>query len=185
MRHLAQLLVSKDYGSHHFDVNEGVQFVGRLGSSGFDRRYFSALSYSHPLPGKWGYTLEISGFSRANDANPGTLTLLAAPTYNVSPRMVIDAGVYYTVYGNAPHLTSFVGLTYSVADLYHLHRARPVHRDIRRAMRSRRLRPEFIRSSALLPDQSKLRAGQESERPKKRLAPAQESRSAARADQSS
>ena len=129
VRHLAQLLASKDYGSHHFDANEGVQFVGKAGSSGFDRRYFSALSYSHPLPGKGGYTLEISGFSRANNTTPGTLTLLAAPTYNVSSRMVIDAGVYYTVYGNAPHLTSFVGLTYSVADLYHLHPARPVHRD--------------------------------------------------------
>src|SRR5256886_12411737 len=40
MQHLAQLLVSKDFGKHHFDANEGVQFVGRPGSSGFDRRYF-------------------------------------------------------------------------------------------------------------------------------------------------
>ena len=126
MRHLAQLLVSKDYGGHHFDVNEGVQFVGRPGSSGFDRRYFSALSYSHPLTDQWGYTVEISGFSRANNTNPGTLTLLAAPTYNFSSRVVFDGGAYYTVYGNSPHLTFFLGLTYSVADLYHRHSARPI-----------------------------------------------------------
>ena len=35
--HSVQLLASKDYGKHHIDVNEGVEFVGRRGSSGFDR----------------------------------------------------------------------------------------------------------------------------------------------------
>lgn len=129
MRHLAQLLVSKDYGGHHLDVNEGVQFVGRPGSSGFDRRYFTALSYSHALTDKWGYTVEVSGFSRANITNPGTLTLLAAPTYNFSSRLVFDGGAYYTVYGNSPHLTFFLGLTYSVADLYHRHGARPIQKE--------------------------------------------------------
>lgn len=128
MRHLAQLLVSNDYGRHHFDVNEGMQFVGRRGSSGFDRRYFSAFSYSHPLGDKWGYTFEISGFSRANNTNPGTLTLLAAPTYSFSSRLVFDGGAYYTVYGNSPHLTFFLGVTYSVADLYHLRSAHPTPR---------------------------------------------------------
>src|SRR3989475_8620115 len=32
--HLAQILVSKDFGKHHFDLNEGVQFVGRPLSGG-------------------------------------------------------------------------------------------------------------------------------------------------------
>src|SRR5215472_865676 len=124
IQHLAQILVSKDFGKHHFDANEGVQFVGRISSSGFDRRYFSALSYSHPLPGKWGYTIEIAGYSRANSSTPATLTLLAAPTYNLSSRLVFDGGAYYTAYGNVPHVTIFLGLTYSVADLYHPRRAR-------------------------------------------------------------
>jgi hypothetical protein len=34
MGHSVQLLASKDFGKHHFDVNEGVQFVGRPGGSG-------------------------------------------------------------------------------------------------------------------------------------------------------
>src|SRR5258706_13046305 len=82
MAHLAQVLVSKDFGKHHFDVNEGVQFVGRPQLGGFDRTYFSALSYFHPLGGKWGYTTEIAGFSRLNGSTPATLTLLNAATYN-------------------------------------------------------------------------------------------------------
>jgi len=123
VQHLAQFLVSKDFGKHHFDVNEGVQFVGRPGTSGFDRRYFSALSYFHPIRGKWGYTAEIAGYSRASAANPATMTILVAPTYNLSSRLVFDGGVYVGAYGSLPRVTFFFGLTYSFADLYHRHHA--------------------------------------------------------------
>jgi hypothetical protein len=123
MAHLVQVLVSKDFGKHHFDVNEGVQFVGRPQQGGFDRRYFSALSYSRPLRGKWGYTGEIAGYSWQNSSTPATMTLLNAATYNVTSRLVLDGGVYFAVYGSLPRATFFAGLTYSVADLYHLHPA--------------------------------------------------------------
>src|SRR6266481_8678038 len=92
MAHLVQILVSKDFGKHHFDVNEGVDFVGRQQLGGFDRTYFTALSYFHPLGGKWGYTGEIAGFSRLNASTPATMTLLNAATYNVSSRLVLDGG---------------------------------------------------------------------------------------------
>jgi hypothetical protein len=122
--HSIQALFSKDFGLHHFDVNEGVQFVGRPGASGFDRNYFSALSYSHPITQKWGWTAELAGFSRTNASTPATMTILAAPTYNVSSRLVLDAGAYVAAYGHLPRITIFAGVTYSVADLYHLHPAR-------------------------------------------------------------
>src|SRR6266436_3939670 len=125
LAHLVQFLVSKDLGKHHFDVNEGVQFVGRAQPSGFDRRYFTALSYSRPLKGKWGYTGEIAGFSRQNATTPATMTLLNAATYNMSSRLVLDGGAYIAAYGQLPRFTVFAGLTYSVANLYHLH---PTHR---------------------------------------------------------
>jgi hypothetical protein len=121
--HSVQWLFSKDLGKHHIDANEGVQFVGRPGASGYDRNYFTALSYFHPLAGKWGYTGEIAGFSRTNAATPATMTLLHAATYDVSPRLILDAGAYFAVYGNLPRVTFFGGVTYSIADLYHLHRA--------------------------------------------------------------
>src|SRR6266446_2396801 len=123
MAHLVQFLVSKDFGKHHFDVNEGVQFVGRAQPSGFDRRYFTALSYSRPLKGKWGYTGEIAGFSRQNATTPATMTLLNAATYNMSSRLVLDGGAYFAAYGQLPRFTVFAGVTYSVANLYHLHPA--------------------------------------------------------------
>jgi hypothetical protein len=122
--HSVQLLVSKDFGKHHFDPNEGVQFVGRQGAAGFDRNYFSALSYAHPITGKWGWTAEIAGFSRTNAAAPATLTLLGAGTYNVSSRLVLDGGAYVAAYGNLPRVTFFAGATYSIADLYRRHSAR-------------------------------------------------------------
>jgi hypothetical protein len=123
MAHLVQILVSKDFGKHHFDVNEGVQFTGRPQLSGFDRAYFTALSYSRPLSGKWGYTGEIAGFSRLNATTPATMTLLNGATYNVSPRLVLDAGAYFAAYGQVPRFTAFAGITYSIANLYHLHPA--------------------------------------------------------------
>lgn len=123
--HFVNILLSKDFGKNHFDLNEGVQWVGRPGASGFDRNYFSALSYSRPLTGKWGYTGEIAGFSRLNVATPATMTLLNAATYNVSPRLVLDGGAYFAAYGNLPRVTFFGGVTYSIANLYHLH---PAHR---------------------------------------------------------
>ena len=121
MAHLMQILVSKDFGKHHFDVNEGVEFVGRPQLGGFDRKYFTALSYSRPLLGKWGYTGEIAGFSRQNAATPATMTILNAATYNMSSRLVLDGGAYFAAYGPLPRITVFAGVTYSIANLYHLH----------------------------------------------------------------
>jgi len=52
------------------------------------------------------------------------MTLLGAGTYNVSSRLVLDGGAYFAVYGNLPRVTFFGGVTYSIANLYHLHPAR-------------------------------------------------------------
>lgn len=124
MGHSVQILLSKDFGKHHFDLNFGPQFLGRPGAIGFDRDYFSALSYSYAFTKKWGYTNEIAGFSRANATTPATLTVLNAATYNVSPRLVLDCGVFLAAYGNLPRANFIAGVTYSIADLYHLHAQR-------------------------------------------------------------
>ncbi|MDP9338133.1 MAG: hypothetical protein M3P45_04620 [Acidobacteriota bacterium] len=125
MGHGVDVLLSKDFGKHHFDFNEGVRFLGRPGTGGYDRNYFTAFDYAHPLPRKWGYAIEIAGFSRANAATPASMVILLAATYNVSPRLVLDAGEYTAVYGKLPRVTFFLGVTYSIADLYRLHRSVP------------------------------------------------------------
>lgn len=127
--HAIQILVSKDFGKHHFDWNEGIQLSGRPRPlpSGYDRGYFSALSWSHPLRGKWGFTAELAGTSKINDTTPGVMTILFAPTYSVSPRLVLDAGGYVAAYGNLPRVTAFVGVTYSIGDFYHRTRAKSAH----------------------------------------------------------
>jgi len=117
--HSAGMLASKDFGQHHLDFNETVQWVGRPGASGFDRNYFTALAYSRALRGKWGMTAEIAGFSWTNAANPATMTLMGAAIYSVSSRLILDTGIYVAAYGQLPRGTFFSGITYSIANLYH------------------------------------------------------------------
>jgi hypothetical protein len=121
--HSLQILVSKDFGKHHFDVNEGPQFVARP-QGGFDRNYFTSLSYSHPITEKLGATGEIAGFSKTNRDTPASMVLLGAFTYNVTPRLVLDAGAFVTVYGNQPRVVGLFGFTYAISDLYHFHATR-------------------------------------------------------------
>ena len=124
--HGVDILVSKDFGKHHFDFNEGVRLLGRPGIGGYDRNYFTAFDYAPPLPRKWGYAIEIAGFSRANAATPASMVILLAATYSVKSRLILDTGMYTAVYGNYPRVTFFAGVTYSIADLYHIHRATPI-----------------------------------------------------------
>ena len=58
--------VSKDFGKHHLDFNESVQWLGRPDANGFDRNYFTAVAYTHPVSAKFQVTVEIAGYSRAN-----------------------------------------------------------------------------------------------------------------------
>jgi hypothetical protein len=124
MGHSAGILVSKDFGKHHFDFNETAQWLGRPGGNGFDRNYFTALAYSHGVRGKLGMTAEVAGFSRTNVTTPATMTVMGAGIYNVSSRCIVDFGIYVAAYGQLPRVTFFSGVTYSVADLYHHHRVR-------------------------------------------------------------
>jgi hypothetical protein len=117
--HSAGILVSKDFGKHHLDFNESIQWLGRPDANGFDQDYFTALAYAHPVTSKFQVTAEIAGYSRANGATPSTLTILQALTYAVSPRLILDGGGYIAAHGNLPRVTFFLGITYSVVDLYH------------------------------------------------------------------
>jgi hypothetical protein len=49
------------------------------------------------------------------------MVALAAVTFSPSPRLVLDCGGYFAVYGNLPRFTFATGLTYAIADLYGRH----------------------------------------------------------------
>jgi hypothetical protein len=56
------------------------------------------------------------------------MTFLAAPTYSVSSRLILDAGAYVAIYGKLPRVTYFFGATYAVGDVYrHFSRRAAAH----------------------------------------------------------
>jgi hypothetical protein len=115
--HSAGILASKDVGKHHLDFNETVQWVGR-DRAGFDRNYFTALSYSYAINDKLSFSEEVAGFSRTNAEIGASLTILQALSYNVSPRLVIDGGCYVAPVGDLPTVTFFGGVTYAIGGLF-------------------------------------------------------------------
>lgn len=124
--HSAGFLVSKDFGKSHLDFNESIQWLPRSGANGFDHDYFTAVSYSHPIGTKFGFSEEVAGFSRTNVMIGATLTVLQALTYSISRRFVLDGGCYVAALGDLPRVTFFVGATYAVVDLYRrLRKPRP------------------------------------------------------------
>ena len=118
VNHAVGILFSKDFGRHHVDFNENVEWRSRSNADGFDRDFFTALAYSIALPKRLGIATEIAGFSRVNSENPPIITILPALTFSASSRLVFDTGCYFAARGDLPRVTFFAGLTYSVADLY-------------------------------------------------------------------
>jgi len=112
-------LVSKDFGKWHVDTNLGYIFLGRPGASGFDHVFVPTLSASHPLKGKWGATAEIWGITRQNATTDGSTSFLVAATYQMRPRLVFDSGMNFGLRGDISRVAFFVGVTYSIFDLYH------------------------------------------------------------------
>jgi hypothetical protein len=121
--HEMRVLFSKDIGKSHFDANLSYFFLGRSGAPGFDHSFLPALAWSHPLKGKWATTAEIWGTTHENASTKGTTSLLAAVTYQARPRLVLDSGMNFGLRGDIPRAALFVGVTYSIFDLYH--RSRP------------------------------------------------------------
>jgi len=118
--HAFTFLLSKDLGKHHFDFNTVVNLLGRP-HSGFDHSVLNALAWSHPLSGKWGTTAELSGTTSPNAVTPASAQFLAAATYAVQPRLVLDFGMAAKITGDIPDATFIAGFTYSIAGLYHRH----------------------------------------------------------------
>lgn len=118
--------VSKKIGQTTVDFNAIYLLAGRTTSSGYVSSAQGALAASRNVTKRVGVQGEISGFSR-NDTQPGALFLLAAGTYQVNRRLVLDSGVRFGLTHDAPRVGLFAGMTVGLADVYKRHRHRTEH----------------------------------------------------------
>jgi len=112
------LLVSKDFGKHHLDYNLIGSLLGS--QNGWDHNFVNALAWSHPVLGNWGADAEVSGVTRSAAGLPGSSQLIVSGTYTARPSLVFDVGMMARLTGPIPHAMLMAGVTYSVAELYHV-----------------------------------------------------------------
>ena len=117
--HLLHLLASKDIRGFHFDFNTSYFFLGRPAMGGTDQNAQMNLAFSHGIYKKLQFTGEFYGNMQYNNGTRSYADGLWALTVNVTPRLVIDAGIDHALNSAAPFRRNyFVGVTYSIADIY-------------------------------------------------------------------
>jgi len=113
-------LLSKSIGKTTIDFNASWLLAGRTSDRGHASSGQAALAVSHDLTRRLGIQGEISGMGR-NDEQPGSLSLLAAVTYKLNQRLVLDGGARGGLTHDAPAVGVFAGMTVGLADLYRRH----------------------------------------------------------------
>ena len=116
--HQVTLLFSKDVLGVHFDLNASEFFLGRAGSTGFDRASQFNVAFGHALYKNLQIQGEFYGETRLNNITPGFISGLSALVWNITPRLEIDGGVDSGITTGAPRLRVFAGFTYAIANLY-------------------------------------------------------------------
>jgi hypothetical protein len=116
--HAFSFLTSKDIGQFHFDFNATQFLIGRPNMPGFDKNQELNLAFSRIIHGSLQFTGEFYGETRINQTLPGFASSLWALTYTVVPRLVIDGGFEAGLTSGGPHRHAFLGVTYSIANLY-------------------------------------------------------------------
>ncbi|HEV8133757.1 MAG TPA: transporter [Pyrinomonadaceae bacterium] len=119
-------LVSKKIRGTTVDFNAFYLVSGRTTDNGHASSGQAAFAASHNVRKRAGIQGELSGYSR-NDEQSGALFALAAFTYQIKPRLVIDTGLRFGLTHDAPRTGFFAGLTVGICDLYkHQHRSASV-----------------------------------------------------------
>jgi hypothetical protein len=116
--HELTLLFSKDILGVHFDLNGSEFFVGRAGTTRFDRASQFNVAFGHALYKNLQIQGEFYGETRLNNSTQGFVSGLSALVWNITPRFEIDGGVDSGITTGAPRLRIFAGFTYAIANLY-------------------------------------------------------------------
>lgn len=106
------LLVSKDFGKLHADFNLLQTWVGQVGGPRI-KQPAGALAFTLPIAGPWGIGAEIYAIG-ASDAGPRTLATLWNVSYQVSSRLVLDAGFDRGLNSDAARWNYYCGFTYGL-----------------------------------------------------------------------
>jgi len=105
-------LASKDFGKLHADFNVLQTWVGQLDGPRI-KLPAVALALTHPLSGAWGIGAEVYAIG-ASEAGPRTVATLWNLSYQVSPRLVLDAGFDRGLNKEAARWDYYLGLTYGI-----------------------------------------------------------------------
>ena len=116
--HSFTLGASENIAHFNLDFNLTQFLIGRPTASGFDENQLMALAFSHAIHGGIQFAGEFYGETRLNQTTQGFASSLWALTYTVVPRLVIDGGFEAGITSGGPHRHAFVGVTYSLGNLY-------------------------------------------------------------------
>lgn len=103
-------IYSGDFGRWHTDINVAATRSGDVDMGTSRLQWLGAASLSTPLDERWAVVGELSGTNqRGVDA---TRQLLVAASYNVSKRLVLDAGAARSLRSGTPTWSAFTGFTW-------------------------------------------------------------------------
>lgn len=102
-------IYSADIAGSQVDLNLNYTRLGTIEQNESRGQYGWAAAISLPLAGPWGAAFEVSGAARKGTR--AAAQLLAALSYSVSRRVVVDAGIAWGLARQSPDLLAFTGLT--------------------------------------------------------------------------
>jgi len=105
--YLLNLIYSVDRLGNRLDLNVNGTSIGAAGNGEGQTQYGWAAALSRALDDNWGVFGEFSGAYRS--ATPSTSQFMAGASYNVSKRIVVDAGMARGLSRATQDWTAFVG----------------------------------------------------------------------------
>ena len=109
-------IYSADFGAWHTDVNAAATRFGATETRTSRTQLLAAASLSRSLDEHWGVVGELAGTGQ--HGADSTRQLLVAASYNVSKRLVLDAGAARTLRSGAPSWSAFTGFTWLATRIF-------------------------------------------------------------------
>jgi hypothetical protein len=109
-------IFSKDIGAFHLDTNINTTRIGAPDEGRGRTLSGASSSLSTNLNEKWGAVGELSGTHQSG--TPNNALFLAALTYSVSKRMVIDFGLAKGLNKDSPDWAVFSGIVLPIANFW-------------------------------------------------------------------